>query len=131
MQNTQVLCHNYSWKNHLQWETKHTKAVKTLKKIAQTSPALKNLGHRKRILQTEAIDHYWGAVFIEKIDRVKYYHGHGSGIFKEAKKHYHTAYKEALMIKLGIQKFDFHLRGNQFEVQMDNSFFPRILEFKI
>jgi len=31
---------------------------------------------------------------------------------------------------MGIQKFDLHLRGYHFEVQMDNSYFPRILEFK-
>lgn len=31
---------------------------------------------------------------------------------------------------MGIQKFDFHLRGYQFEVQMENSSFPKILELK-
>lgn len=31
---------------------------------------------------------------------------------------------------MGIQKFDFHLRGYRFEVQMTNSSFPKILEFK-
>jgi len=58
------------------------------------------------------------------------YCGHASGEFKEAEKHYHTTFKEALAVKNGIKKFDFHLRGFQFEVQMDNSSFPRILEFK-
>ncbi|KAI5420412.1 hypothetical protein KIW84_044271 [Lathyrus oleraceus] len=107
-----------------------TKAVKALKKIAQTPDVLKIPGNGKRILQTDASDHYWGAVLIEELEGKRYYCGHASGQFKEAEKHYHTIYKEALAVKMGIQKFDFHLRGYQFEVQMDNSSFPKILEFK-
>jgi len=34
--------------------------------------------------------------------------------FKEVEKHYHTTFKEALAVKNGIKKFDFHLRGHQF-----------------
>ncbi|KAI5403927.1 hypothetical protein KIW84_051177 [Lathyrus oleraceus] len=112
------------------WGTMQTEAVKSLKKIAQTPPALKIPGNGKRILQTDASDHYWGAVLIEELEGKRYYCGHASGQFKEAEKHYHTTYKEALAVKMGIQKFDFHLRGYQFEVQMDNSSFPKILEFK-
>lgn len=67
---------------------------------------------------------------IEELEGKRYYCGHASGQFKEAEKHYHTIYKEALAVKMGIQKCDFHLRGYQFEVQMDNSSFPKILEFK-
>ena len=59
-----------------------------------------------------------------------YYYGHASGQFKEVEKHYHTTFKEALTIKNGINNFDFHLRGHQFQVHMDNSSFPKILEFK-
>lgn len=82
-----------------------------MKKIAQTSSVLKILGNGKRILQTDVSDHYWGAVLIEEKGGIKYYCGHACGQFKEAGKHYHTTYKEALAVKLGIQKFDFHLRG--------------------
>ena len=117
-------------KNPPLWGTMQTEAVKALKKIAQTPPALKIPGNGKRILQTDASDHYWGAVLIEELEGKRYYCGHASGQFKEAEKHYHTTYKEALAVKMGIQKFDFHLRGYQFEVQMDNSSFPKILEFK-
>jgi hypothetical protein len=67
---------------------------------------------------------------IEETNNTKYYCGHASGQLKEAEKHYHTTYKEALAVKLGIQKFDFHLRGHHFEVHMDNSSFPKMLEFK-
>lgn len=101
-----------------------------MKKIAQTPPGLKIHVNGKRTLQADAIDHYWGAVLIKELEGKRYYYGHASGQFKEAKKYYHATYKEALAIKMGIQKFDFHLRGYQFEVHMDNSSFPKILEFK-
>nr|XP_012568598.1 uncharacterized protein LOC101496717 [Cicer arietinum] len=55
-------------KNPPPWEPKHTEAVKTLKRIAQTPPALKIPGNGKRILQTDASDHYWGAILIEEIN---------------------------------------------------------------
>nr|KYP55626.1 polyprotein [Cajanus cajan] len=117
-------------KNPPPWGPEQTKAVQEIKKIAQNPPALKIPGEGKRILQTDASDHYWGAVFIEEIDGKRFYYGHASGQFKEAEKHYHTTYKEALALKNGIKKFDFHLRGYHFEVQMDNSSFPKILDFK-
>ncbi|MCH85865.1 polyprotein-like, partial [Trifolium medium] len=117
-------------KNPPPWGTKQTEVVKALKNIAQAPPALKIPGDEKRILQTDANDCYWGAVLIEEVGNNKYYCGHASGQFKEAEKHYHTTYKEALAVKLGIKKFDFHLRGFHFEVHMDNSSFPKILEFK-
>ncbi|WVZ19355.1 hypothetical protein V8G54_006677 [Vigna mungo] len=82
------------------------------------------------ILQTDASDRYWEVVLIEEIHGKKFYCGHASGQFKEAEVHYHTTYKEDLVVKKGIKKFDFHLRGFQFEVQMGNSSFPKILEFK-
>ncbi|RDX74283.1 hypothetical protein CR513_45988, partial [Mucuna pruriens] len=112
------------------WGSKQTNAVQELKKIAQSPPALKIPGEGDRILQTDASDNYWGAVLIEKIGDKKYYCGHASGQFKEGEKHYHTTFKEALAVKNGIKKFDFHLRSFQFEVQMDNSSFPKLLEFK-
>nr|KYP69503.1 polyprotein [Cajanus cajan] len=93
-------------------------------------PALKIPGNGKRIIQTDASDHYWGVVFIEEMEGKKFYCGYASGQFKEAEKHYYTTYKEALAVKNGIKKFDFHLRGLHFEVQMDNSSFPKILDFK-
>ncbi|CAK8540954.1 unnamed protein product [Lathyrus sativus] len=112
------------------WGTQQTEAVKALKKITQTPQALKIPEDGKRILQTDASDHYWGAVLIEELGGKRYYCGHANGQFKEPEKHYYTTCKEALAIKMRIQKFDFHLRGYQFEVQTDNCSFPKILEFK-
>ena len=39
-------------------------------------------------------------------------------------------YKEIIAVKNGIQKFDFHLRTKNFIVEMDNSSFPKVLEFR-
>ncbi|RDX66824.1 hypothetical protein CR513_54368, partial [Mucuna pruriens] len=112
------------------WGPDQTRAIQELKRIAQSPPALKIPGEGKRILQTDASDLYWGAVLIEEKGNKKYYCGHAGGQFKEAERHYHTTFKEALAVKNGIKKFDFHLRKYHFEVQMDNSSFPKILEFK-
>ncbi|XP_050875436.1 uncharacterized protein LOC127079070 [Lathyrus oleraceus] len=112
------------------WGTKQAEVVKALKKITQTPHALKIPENGKRILQTGANDHYWGAVLVEELEGKNNYCSHASGQFTEAEKHYHTTYKEALTVKMGIQKFNFHLRGYQFLVQMDNSSFPKILKFK-
>lgn len=45
-------------KNPPPWEMKHTEAVKALKRDTQTPPALKIHGNGKKILQTDASDHY-------------------------------------------------------------------------
>ncbi|KAL5753113.1 hypothetical protein ACOSQ2_023620 [Xanthoceras sorbifolium] len=55
---------------------------------------------------------------------------HASGSFKPSQQHYHTIYKEILAVRYGIEKFDFYLRGHTFKVEMDNSSFPHILDFK-
>jgi len=112
------------------WGDEQTKAIRELKRIAQNPPALKIPGSGTRILQTDASDHFWGAVLLEDDGTRQQYCGHASGQFKDSEKHYHTTYKEALAVKNGIKKFDFHLRGHHFEVHMDNSSFPKILEFK-
>ncbi|RDX66833.1 hypothetical protein CR513_54358, partial [Mucuna pruriens] len=117
-------------KDPLSWGPDQTKPIQELKRIAQSPPALKIPEEGKRILPTNASDFYWGAVIIEEQGNEKYYCGHASGQFKEAERHYHTTFKEALAVKNGIKKFDFHLRKYHFEVQMDNSSFPKILEFK-
>ena len=84
----------------------------------------------QRILQTNASDEYWGAVLLEKLDGKEAYCAHSSGQFKESKKHYHVIYREILAVKYGIQKFEFHLIGHNFLVRLDNSSFPKILDFK-
>lgn len=117
-------------KNATPWSHEQTAVVQYLKKVCQTLPPLKLPGTGSRILQTDASDEHWGEILLEKINDKEFFCGHASGQFKEAEKHYHTVYKEILAIKNGIKRFEFHLIGHEFLVRMDNSSFPRIMEFK-
>ncbi|KAL5758340.1 hypothetical protein ACOSP7_020951 [Xanthoceras sorbifolium] len=82
------------------------------------------------ILQTDASDCHWGALLFEERDKKRFYYTHASGSFKSSQQHYHTIYKEILAVKYGIENFDFYLKEHTFKVEMDNSSFPRVLEFK-
>ena len=112
------------------WDPDQTFVVQHLKLIAQNPPALKIPSTGQRILQTDASDEYWGAVLLEFIDDKELFCAHASGQFKDSEKHYHVIYKEILAIKYGIKKFKFHLIGHHFHIRLDNSSFPKILEFK-
>ncbi len=93
-------------------------------------PLLKIPSTRKRILQTNANDEYWGAVLIEEIEGKRNICDHASGQFKNFEKHYHTIYKEILAIKNEIKKIEFHLIWHCFLIIMDNSSFSKVLDFK-
>ena len=113
------------------WGPDQTAAVKALKEISKNPPPLKiPEKDSSLILQTDASDFHWGALLIEQDGRKKYYCGHASGSFSSAKQNYHTIHKEILAVKRGIQKFEFHLIPREFIVQMNNSSFPKILDFK-
>ena len=112
------------------WTQSHTHAVIELKKISQLPPALTIPSDGRLILQTDASDSYWGAVLLEEKQNTRSYCGHASGPFKDSQAHYHTVYKEIIAVKNGIQKFDFYLRTQHFTVEMDNSSFPKVLEFR-
>ncbi|KAL5849167.1 hypothetical protein ACOSQ4_007180 [Xanthoceras sorbifolium] len=70
------------------------------------------------------------ALLLEERDKKRFYCAHASGSFKSSQQHYHTIYNEILAVKYGIENFDFYLREHTFKVEMDNSSFPRVLEFK-
>ena len=67
---------------------------------------------------------------MEKHDGKESYCAHASGQFKESEKHYQVIYKEILAVKYGIQKFKFHLIGHNFLIRLNNSSFPKVLDFK-
>ncbi|KAH9716937.1 hypothetical protein KPL71_021642 [Citrus sinensis] len=117
-------------KNPISWDSSHTTAVQQLKQIAQNPPKLKIMTDGKRILQTDASDTSWGALLLEQIDKKEYLIGHASGHFSPAQQHYHTIYKEILAVKNGIKKFEYHLLGHRFLIRLDNSSFPKVLQFK-
>ena len=112
------------------WGPEQTIAIKQLKRISQSPPPLKIPTTGQRILQTDASDEYWSAIVLEKSGETETYCAHASGQFKDAKKNYHVIYKEILAVKYGIKKFEFHLISHNFLIKMDNSSFPKILDFK-
>lgn len=68
-------------------------------------------------------------ILINDIDETRHYCGHASRQFKNFKKRCHTKYKEIIAVKYGIHKFKFHLSSYHFIVEIDNSSFPKVLEF--
>ncbi|KAH9780712.1 hypothetical protein KPL71_008183 [Citrus sinensis] len=107
-----------------------TEAVKQLKVIAQSPPPLRIPTSGQHILQTDASDDYWSAILLEDINGMRHFCAHASGQFKDSEKNYHVIYKEILAVKYGIKKFEFHLISHKFLINMDNSSFPQIFDFK-
>ncbi|GJZ50582.1 putative zinc finger, CCHC-type containing protein [Tanacetum coccineum] len=86
----------------------------------------------KRILQTYASNECWGEVLlVQDNNNKRHVCGYKSGTFKASEQHYHSTFKEILTVKQYIEKFQFHLIGPEFQVEMDMSSFPRMLQFKI
>ncbi|KAK8999794.1 hypothetical protein V6N11_065290 [Hibiscus sabdariffa] len=104
-----------------QWSTAQTKVVKILKEKLQHLPPLQIPSEGKRILQTDASDKYWGAILFEEKQGKRQLCGYKSGRFSDAEIHYHSTFKEILAVKKGISKFEFHLIGHHFLVEMDMS----------
>ncbi|KAH9671265.1 hypothetical protein KPL70_017296 [Citrus sinensis] len=141
MLNPKVLPLDY-WENHTEyfratngkktppWGPAQTKAINQLKQIAQSPPPLKIPTTGQRILQKDASDDFWSAILLEKIGDSESYCAHASGQFKDSEKNYHVIYKEILAVKYGIKKFEFHLISHNFLIRIDNSFFPKIFDFK-
>ncbi|KAL4579646.1 hypothetical protein LXL04_015802 [Taraxacum kok-saghyz] len=119
-------------KNPPTWTKKQTEVVREIKKLADVMPPLKIPStNDKRILQTDASDDYWGAVLlVEDSSSVRSICGYKSGTFKASEQHYHSTFKEILAVKRGIEKFQFHLIGHEFLIEMDMASFPRMLQFK-
>lgn len=118
-------------KNLPPWSSKHLRAVQQLKYWSKQLPPLHILGHTSsRILQTDASNDYWGAVLLKEEEGKRHICGYKSGPFSTAESHYHSTFKEILAVKRGIEKFQFHLIGHHFTVEMDSSYFPRMLRFK-
>ncbi|KAH9704956.1 hypothetical protein KPL70_011680 [Citrus sinensis] len=113
-----------------EWNADHTRAVTTLKQIAQNPPPLKLIADGTRILQTDASDDSWGAILLEDINGKEHFIAYASGQFSDTQKHYHSVFKEILAVKNGIKKFEYHLIGHHFLIGMDSSAFPNILNFK-
>ncbi|KAK8957121.1 hypothetical protein KSP39_PZI000021 [Platanthera zijinensis] len=112
------------------WNDACTNAVKKLKSLSKDLPPLQIPSSGRRILQTDASDHFWGVILLEELNGKRRICGYKSGAFKSGELHYHSTYKEILVVKRGIEKFQFHLIGQHFLIEMDMSAFPKMLHFK-
>ena len=108
-----------------EWNSILTKAFQQLKELAEKLPPLQIPGTGKQLLQTDASDVYWAAALFEELDGNRSICGYKSGAFKPSELHYHSTFKEILAVKHGIEKFQFHLLGHNFLVEMDMSSFPK------
>ena len=73
-------------KNTPPWGPAQTEALKQLKKIAQSPPALRIPTTSQRILQTDASDDFWSAILVEKTGDLESYCALASGQFKDSEK---------------------------------------------
>ncbi|KAH9780507.1 hypothetical protein KPL71_008106 [Citrus sinensis] len=105
-------------------------SASSITSIAQNPPPLKLITDGKRILQTNASDESWGAILLEELNDKEHFIAYASGHFSDTQKHYHSVFKEILAVKNGIKKFEYHLIGHHFLIQMDSSAFPNIFHFK-
>ena len=113
------------------WTSLQTEAIRQLKKKMTSQPTIQIPSDGKRILQTDASDQYWGVVLLEEDNTGKRrIFGYKSGHFKDSQLHYHSFFKELLAIKMGIQKFEFHLKGHHFLVKTDFAASQRMLNNK-
>ncbi|GKE63772.1 putative reverse transcriptase domain, viral movement protein, partial [Tanacetum coccineum] len=86
---------------------------------------------RRKKNPTDASDECWGAVLlVQDNNNKRHVCGYKSGTFKAFEQHYHSTFKEILAVKRGIEKFQLHLIRHEFQVEMDMSSFPRMLQFK-
>ena len=117
-------------KNPPSWSISQDKAIAAIKSVVPSLPALQIPSTGKRILQTDASDSHWAAVLLEELNDNQHVCGYKSGSFSSSEELYHSTHKEVLAVKRGIERFEFHLVGHHFIVEMDMSCFPRMLDFK-
>nr|ARO38276.1 polyprotein [Citrus endogenous pararetrovirus] len=117
-------------KKPLEWNADHTIAVTTLKQIAQNPPPKHQTHPKRKYFKLMPVMITGVPFFSKNINGVRHFCAHASGQFKDSEKNYHVIYKEILAVKYGIKKFEFHLISHKFLINMDNSSFPQIFDFK-
>lgn len=109
------------------WVEAQTKAIQTLKQIIPTLPHLSILFTSTCILQTDASANFWSVILLEELAKKMSIYGYKSRQFSLTKVNYHSTYKEILDVKRGIKKFEFHLAGYHFVVEIDMTDFPSMI----
>ena len=108
-----------------------TIAVKTIKHKIQNLPRLNfpdtNLPF---VLETDASDHTWAAVLLQKHVKKELVCGYTSGSFDSAKTKYPSSHKEILAVKKGIKRFRLFLKSSKFIFRTDLKHMKGILSNK-
>ena len=95
-----------------------TQAVRSIKSKISDLPKLKlpdtNLPF---ILETDASDHTWAAVLLQKHGRKELVCAYSSGTFDDTEKKYPSSHKETLVVKRGIKRFRLFLKSVRFIVR--------------
>jgi len=79
-------------------------------------------------LQTDASNESWSDVGLEAPDGQRNICEYASGKFKDAEQHYHSTFKEILVVKNGIKKFNFFLIHTEFLIEMDMKAFTKMIQ---
>ena len=105
--------------NRLGWAEEHTKCVKNLKEECAKLPKLRLPDENDNlVLQTDASDYHWGAIFQTDLNEICRY---TSSTFNDTETRYSTNEKELLAIVKGIRKFSTFLLPKQFIIRTDNT----------
>ena len=107
-----------------------TKAVIDLKQKCQSLPPLKIPDNGQLILQTDASDHYWGALLIEESKGNRKVYSYKSGQFNDAQSHYPSSKKEVLAVVKRIKNFQFFLSLTPFVIKTDYKYLQGLLKRK-
>ncbi|GJV11260.1 putative reverse transcriptase domain, viral movement protein [Tanacetum coccineum] len=94
-------------KNPPQWTSSQTKAVKAYQVPSRKDASTKDSCLlKKNILQTDASDECWGVVLlVQDNNNKRHVCRYKIGTFKAPEQHYHSTFKEILVVKRGIEKF--------------------------
>ena len=88
------------------------------------------MGSLLLILQTDASDHYWGALLLEESEGNRRVCGYKSGQFNDAQSHYPSSKKEVLTVTKGIKKFQFFLSLTPFVIETDYKYLLGLIRRK-
>lgn len=86
------------------WTEEMTNAVRSIKSKITYSPKLKlPKSNLQFILETDASDHTWAAVLLQKHGRKELVFAYSSATFDDIERKYPSSHKEILAVKRGIK----------------------------
>jgi len=118
-------------KEKVEWSNEMTMAVRNIKSKIRELPKLKLPDtDLPFILETDASDHTWVAVLLQKHGRKELVFAYASSTFDDTEAKYPSSHKEILAVKRGIQRFKLFLKSVRFLVKTDLKHMKGILSNK-